>query len=456
MTRAATPEGDGSRSFPARPSTLDPLAEYHRKRVHRTAITRADVANAIALVPRVHRTGLGMPYGAQQTHQSARRFEQERWYLSVSPGTVKVHSRTMAPRVRLGQDDVVEDGRAGKPIAGWSTKSRSNMFSVLPSLDYSPMFETGDRAAMVTLTLPGDGWEKLVPDLASFKKMLNRFQREYARAWGAMPVAVWKMEFQHRGAPHVHLFMCIPSGHARGRGAKRRFSEWASITWAKIVGAPAGSVARMNHEFRGVWVDEREGQRFSDPRRIAAYFSKHGAFKDKEYQNHMPDHWRRAIVENGSGGARFWGYWQLDKAVETVELRRTGRVSTAWQEPVLHHHTPLQRGLGADPLDENGHYVSLPTDPEWDIPRDVAIVMRHLRKLARSRSYVKKVTVERWSVDYETGVVKVRQRKVNRRSHYLRGQRAGFLVVNDGPAAARDIARLLGGATRAQDYELVA
>lgn len=441
---------------------LDPLtADQQAERAARV-ITRADVVAAAALLPRQHRTGLGMPYGARDTLQSVRRFERERWYLSISPGTVRVHSRTMAPKIKLdlGQDEHMEEGRSGKPITGWSTQSRINMFNVLPSLDYGPMFDAPGRPAMVTLTLPGEGWEKLVPDLPTLKKMLDRFQLEYSRAWGSRPVAVWKMEFQRRGAPHVHLFMVIPTGHARGRGARRDFPNWLSITWAKIVGAPQGSVARMNHELAGTAVDWREGARFSDPRRIAAYFSKHGAFKDKEYQNHMPEHWRQAILEGRSGGARFWGYWQLEKAVETVELRidapvRRGASRKVFNgEPVMHHHTPYrQNDLSAE---VTGIMSDWPQGTETEQPRDVVVVMRHLRKLARSRSFVKKVPVDRWQVDAETGVVKVRQRKVNRRSHYLRGQRAGFLVVNDGPAAARDIARLLGAATRAQDYELVA
>lgn len=101
---------------------------------------------------------------------------------------------------------------------------------------------------------------------------------------------------------------------------------------------------------------------------------------------------------------------------------------------------------------DNQHYVNTGSEFAGDAVR----VMRHLRKLARSRSFVKKVSVERWSVDVETGEVVVRRRNVNRRQHYLRGQRAGFLVVNDGPATARDIARLLGGAIAPAEYELAA
>jgi hypothetical protein len=267
-----------------------------------------------------------MPYGFQRTNQSSRLFDRERWYLSISPGTVRLHSRRMAPKVTLGDNEDMDEGRAGKPITEWSSQSRARMTSVLPSLDYEPMFASNGVAAMVTLTLPGEGWEQLVPDLKTFKKMLARFQMLYKRAWGSMPVAVWKMEFQRRGAPHVHLFMVPPTGIARGRGPARHFPNWLSVTWAKIVGAPEGSTMRKNHELAGTGIDYREGARFSDPRRIAVYFSKHGSFADKEYQNHMPEHWRQAILESRSGGARFWGYWQLEKAVETVELRTDERV----------------------------------------------------------------------------------------------------------------------------------
>lgn len=83
--------------------------------------------------------------------------------------------------------------------------------------------------------------------------------------------------------------------------------------------------------------------------------------------------------------------------------------------------------------------------------------MRHLRKLAKSRSWVSPVTVPRMRVNLDTGVVKVTRRKVRRRRILLAGQVSGFLVVNDGQAAARDIARLLGypPEPRQSDFTLV-
>jgi hypothetical protein len=79
--------------------------------------------------------------------------------------------------------------------------------------------------------------------------------------------------------------------------------------------------------------------------------------------------------------------------------------------------------------------------PFEEIPRDVVLVMRHLRKLARTRSFVRVCEVDR--VDQRTG--EVRSRRVKRRFAYLqwRSSGVGFLSVNDGPSTAEDLARIL-------------
>ena len=83
--------------------------------------------------------------------------------------------------------------------------------------------------------------------------------------------------------------------------------------------------------------------------------------------------------------------------------------------------------------------------------------MRHLRKLAKQRAYYRPVSVPRLFVNPATGEVKVKRRNVNRRAQYLRNGSSGFLVVNDGEAVARDIARLLGAPPlRRSDVVLVA
>ncbi|HEX4443038.1 MAG TPA: hypothetical protein VHZ81_05660 [Galbitalea sp.] len=65
-----------------------------------------------------------------------------------------------------------------------------------------------------------------------------------------------------------------------------------------------------------------------------------------------------------------------------------------------------------------------------------------MRKLAERASYVRKTVVYRSSIDYQTGEVKTRKRRVSRRTKWMNGQ-AGFITVRDGAAVAADIARLL-------------
>lgn len=206
--------------------------------------------------------------------------------------------------------------RRGK-ITSWSRKSRARMEFTLRTLDYSPLFADERRPAMVTLTMPGAGWEDCVPTPAAFKVKVNKFRDAYREAWGARPVGVWKMEFQRRGAPHLHILMTVPEGLSRGR-IRAEFRAWLSLTWARVVGS-TDPVEYAKHVRVGTGVDLIEGERYTDPKRMAQYFSKHGAYASKEYQNEMPQLWADAM-ERGEGGAAFWGYWGLEKATATLEL----------------------------------------------------------------------------------------------------------------------------------------
>lgn len=460
---------------------LDPVAAY-RERFAVSLPCRAEVVHAVSMLPPVTPRPLSS-FGWRQTKQSVRAFEGPKWFLSVSPGIVAVRRKFSAERVHFGHTDGVDETETEGPkrgrITGWSEASRNRMNTTLNSLDYAPMFEGERRAAMVTLTLPGQGWEQLVPDLASFKMLVSRFRDAYRYAWGEPLRGTWKMEFQRRGAPHLHILMCPPTGRSQGRGVTKdkSFSSWLGIRWSQIVGVTGGAL--FDHVMRGTHVDYQEVVGYSDPRRIGAYFAKHGSFSAKDYQNDPPEHWVRAIERGESGGARFWGYWGLEKAIVEAELRdrRAGamrRASFVDGEPVMHRHRrPSPAALSGEFGDFAGSGIMSECDAEtgvldcpdqercrvhWDRPpADVVVAMRHLQKLARARSFVRQVEVERWSVDDRTGEVKVRSRKVRRRKVYLKGRSHGYLAVNDGPSTARDIARLLGEPPlRRADCELVA
>lgn len=216
---------------------------------------------------------------------------------------------TLLPRVVLDAE-MKERLPYGSEVVEWSRKSRARMVRTIASLDLSGWSDDGGTLAMVTLTLPG-AWEVVAPDGKAFKRHVERFRRRWVRATGTPWRALWKLEFQRRGAPHMHLLMRVPV-FVKGQ----RFEDWLSSTWADVVDHP-DPVERMKHESAGTGVDY-SGSRFRDPRRIAVYFLGHSSkhTDGKEYQHVVPGLWQG----RGKGPGRFWGYAGLRKAVVEVEL----------------------------------------------------------------------------------------------------------------------------------------
>lgn len=311
--------------------------------------------------------------------------EGPRWRITVSPGSVQIGTRDygrinrstekrIAAAMRQTVDMTLELERPSKrgTIDDFSQKSRARMTRRLCTLDYTPLFTEDSKPGLITLTLPHD-WESVAPTAEAFKAIVNRFRSAYSYGWGDMLRGVWKMETQYRQAcarngchdpraPHLHILTAIPQGVDLRKG--RPFEEWLSDTWTRSI-RPSKTPDDGKVHFDGVdaqakpcacseWcrslsagtgVDYEETLRYADAKRIAVYFTKHGTFGNKEYQNRMPDAWRTAE----EGGARFWGYWGIRPAEGVQE-----------------------------------------TDEETAIK-----VARHLRKLHDSQGYVRKETVWR-------------------------------------------------------------
>lgn len=233
--------------------------------------------------------------------------EQRRFVVSVSPGTVAVGSRQ---RERAPISEAKEYVPRGS-ITAWSRKSRARMARRLAELDYNPLFADPTRLpAMVTLTLPAD-FRTCTPDGETFKRQVKAFRRRWEREWGPM-TGVWKLEFQSRGAPHLHILVSPPSSP--------NFHQWLSSTWASVVAHPDPD-EREAHRLAGTNVDYGKGLRNRDPRRVAVYFSKHGLLTGKDYQNRVPDNWEKV--------GRFWGYWNLAPAVAEAEVSPDEAVAIA-------------------------------------------------------------------------------------------------------------------------------
>jgi hypothetical protein len=371
--------------------------------------SRAAVEAAARLVPVGHDRP---PHGAQR----GRGAEVGRGaWLEITPGSLRLrygppagHRPALDADSDPGTDPADDDDRNGAParhVTLWSQRSRTRMIRTLAGLDWTPVIAdaAGWAPAMITLTYPGD-WATVAPDGRTIKRHLGNFRRAWERDLTRPLAAVWKLEFQRRGAPHYHLYAACPLSDItvrRGRGrASRpvtmRFKHWLSATWARIVGAQGDERAR--HEAAGTGIDWATGYRYTDPKRLAIYFAKHNtkASGAKEYQHRPPAAW----LDHTTGVGRWWGTWHLHKiAVEVpishhdaIQLRRLLR---AW-------HRSTQAGR----------------------PRPVRV-----RRTKRATGQIYYRTAHR--------------RPAIKSLHQGGGTRGGFVLANDAPAL---IARLSAGA----------
>ncbi len=327
--------------------------------------------------------------------------EGPRWFFTVSPGSVRISSTDLSKGQRRSNREaqqhdgdvtelvrqLVEEGAFRPPrpararIVSWSPKSRANMVRRLVTLDYGPLVAAGEQC-MVTLTYPGE-WQSVAGDPRAVKGHLRAFQMRWTREFGA-PLAVWKMEFQRRGAPHFHLMM--PSPPSLSTAA---FRQWVGENWAQIVDHQDPEQREL-HEKAGTAVDYASGTKMTDPKRVAVYFTKHGLWSSKEYQNQPPSQW----TDGGGSVGRFWGYWGLRPVESPVML------------------------TGAEALD----------------------VVRTLRRWSAGSRYLRVQRVQRGTrwippTAAEDGRHVAGYRAVRRPVRRLRGS-AGFLSVNDGPSTA--------------------
>jgi hypothetical protein len=326
-----------------------------------------------------------------------------RFHLDVAPGVLTFRQSRLPTHAH--------DFTERSAVTAWSQRSRTRMIRTLGTLDYSPLLAAG-TPAMTTLTLPGD-WLAVAPTGPAFKRLFVLWIKRYERAWGPLPM-VWKLEFQRRGAPHLHLFNVPPGGVRRCRcrvcgrpGALLAFREWLSHSWAAVVDHPDPEQYRLG-VLAGTGIDFAAGLRASDPKRLSVYFAKHGgAGGSKEYQHEVPAEW----LGDGDGPGRFWGFRHLAPVVATAEIppadwyamRRTVR---RWSQRESYYRQ----------------------GSKW--PSKVELRTR----VVRSRPPL---------LDLVTGEVTTkRKRPVNRRHRYMAGAGGGFVMPNNAPALLSKIARL--------------
>lgn len=184
---------------------------------------------------------------------------------------------------------------------GWSAAARRRMRRRFAETDWSPV--TMGEPVLMTLTLPG-GWTEVAPEPEAFAQILRRFWERWRRAFGD-PQCGWVIEYQRRGAPHLHALTGRPQGQAWiGRGEERRlvaWETWVRHAWAESV-AHGDPVQRRLHLQHGVDVEPWAG----DPSRASIYFSGYASGKWKG-QNTPPAVW------GGVGLLRVWGIRGLQR-----------------------------------------------------------------------------------------------------------------------------------------------
>lgn len=348
--------------------------------------------------------------------------ESARFRITVGPGVVRLswanpvraersaereadrHRLDVAveeDRIKSGRDD---GGRAGRSITEWSRKSRAAMCRTFAELDYSPLVKSGRVPAMVTLTYPG-AWEAVAPDGASVKRHMVLWRKRFQREYGEPARYIWKLEFQRRGAPHIHLWMAPPMSPGR---SGRSFTQWLSDAWAQVVDHP-DPVQKARHRLAGTAIDIRNGLKSCDPKRLAIYFTKHSSPNldgDKEYQHIVPELWRQP----GRGPGRFWGVYGLKKAIAVAEVA---------QDAYLTARRIVRRWSRSQAV-----YGDLASRfPTAVVPHTaVRLVPR---------------------IDSDTGVVKHRRVRRRRMLCNQGGLAGGYALVNDGPVFASQLAAAL-------------
>lgn len=212
------------------------------------------------------------------------------------PSLVNLYFPIVAVKVFEGGVIKVER-EAEKPRAKLVAKGKRKKITVLSKsslnkLAFTASVNAGKFKSLLTLTYgiqyPLDG-EKM-------KRDLNRFLVKFRREFPALEY-LWFLEFQARGAPHVHLLLSVVP-----KGVDKRNM---SVMWCdaqKILSVPYSRISdhRLFHVKQSVFEFHKSGQRVWEVLR-----SKDGAKKYvvkyafKTEQKHVPVAYRNV--------GRFWG-----------------------------------------------------------------------------------------------------------------------------------------------------
>jgi len=251
-------------------------------------------------------------------------------------------------------------------IHGFSSASRRRMLVKLSALDWS-----AQPCYFVTLT-----WHNEWGDWQDWKAKLRAFRARLQRACPWFAAAVWKQEFQTRGAPHYHLAV-----FAKHDINLPLFRRWVAIAWNAIC-AP-GDMAHLQAATNVKRATNTQGQPIA---RLMQYLGKYMAKAQTPVDAESGE-----IIATG----RCWGVWNeaglpwgaweayemslADYATLTRRIRRwgqasryLGRITAQWSGFLVLGDGPnlvaqLFRGLDIRKVDHDASEGSAATESDGGV-----------------------------------------------------------------------------------------
>jgi hypothetical protein len=207
-----------------------------------------------------------------------------RYWAEASPGGAYLAVRSYGER-----QNKVPTWKRGC-VQGFSRKSRSRLMKLLAQCDRSAT----SKSLLVTLTYP----RSYPTESSTYKRHLDTWFKRLQRKFPHVS-AIWKLEFQLRGAPHFHLIVLGVPFLAR---------SWLSVAWYESVGSND-----ERHRRAGTQV-----QRVNSYKRALSYASKYVA--------------KVSTGETPEEPGRFWGVAgrrALPRHLEVTRLDKPGSCRVA-------------------------------------------------------------------------------------------------------------------------------
>jgi hypothetical protein len=265
------------------PRVWEALPEAERRRVHERGYQQ-DCGSTFN-IKKMRRVWWSKPVIVRRRLQSIayrRGGDHNAWQYSmvVRGGKLDLH-------VSIPMDTPDGGKKEGSSIKVFSRPSRKHLQDTMLGVSWAEVQQTYSLW-WVALTYPAD----FPHDGRECKADFDRFFRNLERLTGAACPAIWKREFQKRGAPHYHLVLAMPKGISVADA--RGLIKWI---WCTQVGTPSAV--------------ERQAATQCEPVRNVQRLSTYCAnYLAKDDQNEVPKTWSRVVRQKTivRGKAR-WSEW---------------------------------------------------------------------------------------------------------------------------------------------------